>query len=197
MILNDYIFLSLTHSGVLSFPIGRSTMLMLASHASVVEPIAAALDVFNELRDAEDFVDTLQRISACRDEIDIPTIHSAVEDEPTEAEVRSSPTAALEQGERQAEANLLQVIASLALEKHVTEAQSDALGEYVRMRHPFVMAAHDVFLTDGDVEEMMDTLLHIAQRVVWKDGEGEDGLDDVSEEEEEEEEEDSSDYAYN
>ena len=61
---------------------------MLASHASVVEPIAAALDVFNELRDAEDFVDTLQRISACRDEIDIPTIHSAVEDEPTEAEVR-------------------------------------------------------------------------------------------------------------
>ena len=178
-------------------------MLMLASHASVVEPIAAALDVFNELRDAEDFVDTLQRISACRDEIDIPTIHSAVEDEPTEAEVRqlsarSSPTAALEQGERQAEANLLQVIASLALEKHVTEAQSDALGEYVRMRHPFVMAAHDVFLTDGDVEEMMDTLLHIAQRVVWKDGEGEDGLDDVSEEEEEEEEEeDSSDYAYN
>ena len=65
----------------------------------------------------------------------------------------------------EAEENLVHCVEVLESESHVTSVEAKSLLAFVRMRHPFVMAAYDVYLSEGNIDDLMDTLLRIASRI--------------------------------
>jgi hypothetical protein len=176
----------LVDAGVLPRRIARGAFAMLEENPGVVEPVAAALDVFVELRDAEDLVDTLQRISAYEFQeqrsggSEGSSSSSSGGGSGDESKGTTAPQA-LESVERKAEENLAQCVDTLEAEGRLSATQASALEAYVRMHHPFVMAAHDVFLSEGDLDDLMDSLLRICARIDRSAGEEEE-----AEEEEEE-----------
>jgi tellurite resistance protein len=164
--------------------------------------IFAAFEAFQSDQDLDELIDTLQLVANYSGENGTEaTIASASSRDAQQQQQPPSPlsanntntntSAAVAEEVGDASEELLELVEALESDQKLTRVEADALALMVHKGDEYVMAAHDVYVSDQDVDDLIDTLQRIARRQVQQqDGKSSSDEDDEEEGTQEDDEED-------
>jgi hypothetical protein len=118
--------------------------------------IFAAFEAFEADQDLDELVDTLQLVAN----------YSSEQAQSMSSVGGARTLSSSAEGVGDASEELLELIEALETDAKLSSIEASALAKMVHLGDEYVMAAHDVYVSDQDVDDLIDTLQRIAKREV-------------------------------